>query len=508
MWALVGTLVAMLLGALASGRSWRVAGGIAFAGALATAGLSLRGIANGAGPWPGFAPPGGTPMLIVDAFSYFFMLLVGVFLVCIIGMAHLGRASMLPESQVRRRDPVEFLVLLVGSAFGMGLMVCSTNLLMILLAVETASLPSYALVGFRKQHRLAAEASMKYVLFGAVTSAVMIYGTSLLYGQFHTLDLGRIGRGMALQAASDSGLSLLATVSLVAFIVGVAFKISAVPFHFWCPDVFEGASIEVTTWLSVASKAAGLGLLLRVLSVLAAGLDSPSTLRTVTTTIAVMAAITCTVGNLSAFRQNNLKRLLAYSSIAHAGYMLMAAALTWRPPYGDGSVAHPAFSAVTFYLAVYLLMNLGAFGVVALVYWTTGKETIDGLRGLWRRSPLLTVMMVACLFSLVGLPPLGGFMAKWWLLAALFDDGLVWLVVVAVLNTLISLYYYARIAYAMCFVDDGQPAVKPAVSGQIVVTLCAVGLLLAGTLWANRLKVFSDGRSTNLYAMTQAEGTP
>jgi NADH-quinone oxidoreductase subunit N len=508
LWGLAGTIVAVLLGALVAGRNWRVSGLIALVGALVTAWLAVQGGNRLDGNWSGVAPPGGPAMLVMDQFSYFFILLLSIFLAAVTGLWFLGQNAGLPEPLARKKDAAEFFVLLLGSAFGMALMVCTTNLLMILLAVEAASLPSYVLAGFRKRHRVAAEASLKYILFGAVTSAVMIYGVSLLYGQYHTLDLVRIGRRISFQIAAGAGPTVLMSVSLFALLVGVAFKVSAVPFHFWCPDVFEGASIEVTTWLSVASKAAGLGLMLRIMSVLTATLNAPSALAWVAFAVAVMAAVTCTVGNLSAYWQTNLKRLLAFSSIAHAGYMLMAVAIIWRPTGSAGGLAHPAFSAVIAYLAVYMLMNLGAFGVVAMVYWATGKETLDAFSGLSRRSPFLAVVMAVCLFSLVGLPPLGGFMVKWYLLAALYEGGLIWLVLVAVFNTLLSLYYYARVAYAMFFQDDRHPAIRAAVQAKAVLGVCMVLIVLTGTLWAGALKYFADARSRGLYAVVRPAAAP
>ncbi len=502
LWALVGTIVAVLIAAIAVGRNWRVSGAIATLGAALTAYLAYRGFRDaGFTNWAGLAPDGAAPMLVADQFSYFFIGLLAVFAILVTGMWWFGQNAGLPEELTRKQDSAEFFVLFLGSAFGMSLMVSTTNLLMIILAVEMASLPSYAVTGFRKRHRLAAEASMKYVLFGAITSAIMIYGASLLYGQYHTLDLAAIGTAIA----DESGPTLLMGVSLFAFMVGIAFKISAVPFHFWCPDVFEGASIEITTWLSVASKAAGLGLMLRVITVLTCHIPTPDvTLQYVSQAVAVMAAITCTVGNLSAFRQTNMKRLLAYSSIAHAGYMLMAAAIIWRPEaIHAGDAAHPAFSALAFYVVIYVLMNFGAFGVVALVYWTTGKETIDAFSGLVRRSPLLALAMTICLFSLIGLPPMGGFLAKWWLLVALWEGKLVWLILVAVFNTLISLYYYVRVIKAMMLEDDGQPAIRTPLLGQAAVGACAILILLTGTLWAGGLKGFSDRRSQGLYAVVK-----
>lgn len=500
-WSIVATIVAVLVAALIVGRNWRVAGGVTLAGAIVTAWISFQGLAGVSGHWVGMAPDGAAPMLVVDQFSNFFILLLSIFLAAVTWLWFMGQDAGSPDTSTNRGDATEFFVLLVGSAFGMAMMVSTTNLLMIILAVEAASLPSYGLAGFRKKNRLAAEASLKYVLFGAVTSAIMIYGASLLYGHYHTLDLAVIGRKIQLE-----GPSVLMGVAMFAFMVGVAFKVSAVPFHFWCPDVFEGASIEVTTWLSVVSKAAGLGLMLRIIAVVTSELTSPESLQYVTMAIAIMAALTCTWGNFSAFRQTNMKRLLAFSSIAHAGYMLMAVAIIWKPEAGaEGALnpAHPAFSAIVAYITVYLLMNLGAFSCIAFVYWSTGSESIDAFNGMARRSPLLMIAMVVFLFSLVGLPPFGGFLAKWWLLTALWDAKLVWLIFVAVFNTVISLYYYARVGVAMVFRDDDQPALRAPLVGQAIVLACAAGILLTGTFWAGRLKEFSDARSRDLYAVTQ-----
>ncbi len=521
-WALVGTIVAILIGAIIAGRNWRVAGTIAMVGGLLTAGLCALGWKGLGTNWAGMAGgAGGVPMLVADQFSYFFIFLISIFLVLIAGMWFLGQDARLPEKLARKRDATEFYVLLVGSAFGMALMVSTTNLLMIIIAVEMTSLPSYALAGFRKKHRLATEASLKYILFGAVTSAIMIYGASLLYGQYHSLDIVVIGRAIVEQltiGTTEAGGAILnaptvlMSVSIVAFMIGAMFKVSAVPFHFWCPDVFEGASIEITTWLSVASKAAGLGLLLRVVAVLAAQLGdgAEQTLNWVRLAVAVMAALTCTLGNFSAYRQTNMKRLFAFSSIAHAGYMLMAVAIILPTGGAASGAAHPAFSAIVLYITVYLLMNLGVFGCIAMVYWATGREDIGAFNGLIRRSPVIAVMMVAFLFSLVGMPPLGGFIAKFWLLAALFDSGPIGilLVIVAVANTLFSLYYYARVAFAMCFSDDGQPAIRVPFLGQAAATVCALAILLIGTLWAGNIKTFSDERSSNLYAVTKQAEQP
>jgi NADH-quinone oxidoreductase subunit N len=249
LWSLAATIVVLLVAAIVAGRNWRISGAIATFGGVLTAWLCARNFAQPFS-WAGLTPKTQMPMLIADPFSNFFIFLISTFLVLITGMWFLGQSSDLPEHRAGRMDAVEFFVLFVGSAFGMALMVSTTNLLMIVLAVESASLPSYGLAGFRKKHRLAAEASLKYILFGAVTSATMIYGASLLYGSFHTLDLATISRQIA-ETTSPRCPALRHRV-----LVGVGFKVSAVPFHFWVPDVF-GRTIEVT-WLSV-TQAAGLG---------------------------------------------------------------------------------------------------------------------------------------------------------------------------------------------------------------------------------------------------------
>lgn len=509
--ALAGTIVAILLAAMIFGRSPSVSALVTIVGAAATAVVCfLRATHTAFGSWAGLAPDGSPPMLLMDNFAIAFITLLCLFLACVVGLWIVGTSSGSPDREAYSKDSPEFFTLLVGSAFGMALMVCTTNLLMIILAIEMASLPSYAIVGFRKRNRVAAEASLKYVLFGAVTSALMIYGVSLLYGFYGTLDAVTIGQKIAgyktAGTAMQTGTNLLMAVALLGLLAGIAFKISAVPFHFWCPDVFEGASIEVTTWLSVASKAAALGLLFRLVTSFVQPLEDTSVLVPMSTAIGIFAAVTCTWGNLAAFRQENLKRLLAYSSIAHAGYMLMAGAILWQ--YRPGvDPANPAFMALIAYIIVYLFMNLGAFGAVALVYWATGKETLDAFTGLGRRAPWVALSLTICLFSLVGLPPLGGFIAKFYLLWALYKGGLVWLIFVAVLNTLMSLYYYSRVAYQMYFRDDGQPAIATSPAGRVLIGAAAAIILLIGAPLAGGLKQQADRFAEHLYPVAIRAGS-
>src|SRR5256885_407394 len=305
------------------------------------------------------------PMLINDHYAVLWKLMLFIFVIGVILMWFSTTASMMHEG-----DGPEFFTLMIGATLGMSLMASTANLLMLFMAVEMASLPSYVLAGFRKTDRIGAEASLKYVLFGAATSAVMVYGLSMLYGLYGTLQIEELGRAMI-----GSQSSPLLAVAIFGLIVGIGFKVSAVPFHFWCPDVFEGASIDVSAFLSVASKGAALVLLLRVLMVLAASVGYHNvpgvSLTAIAIVIGILGSITATVGNTAAFVQTNIKRLLAYSSIAHAGYMLCALSLIVKndvSPTSGTEGATAAAQAILLYLAVYLFMNLGAFTVAGLIY--------------------------------------------------------------------------------------------------------------------------------------------
>ncbi|NOT00057.1 MAG: NADH-quinone oxidoreductase subunit N [Phycisphaerales bacterium] len=500
--ALVGTLAVLLTVPLVIGRSSIVAGRIAMVGVVATLLLAItvgrRAIDGGLS---GLAPPAAGGMLILDNLTVYFKAVLMLFLAGTIVLWFIISAD-------TEQHGTEFFVLLLGSALGMVLMTATLNLLMIVVAIELASLPSYAIVGFDKHNRKAAEASLKYAIFGAVSAAIMLYGVSLIYGLYHTLNMTEIAPRLVTHLASGHNVFTIG-IALVLVLGGIAFKIAAVPFHFWCPDAFEGARIEVTTWLSVSSKAAALLLLLRLVDALSGAAAAQGVVLNALTGLAwvigLMAAVTCTWGNFAAYRQDNVKRLLAYSSIAHAGYMLMAAAVFAHP--ASVRADHSPIAAVLVYLLVYAVMNLGAFTVVAVVAKATGSESLSAFNGLGRRSPWLGVAMVMCLVSLVGLPPFGGFIAKLWLLLALGSQGgtLCWLLIlVAVGNTLISLFFYFRIVRAMYLFDDRQPSFSAPVPGIALVNLCAVALLLLGVLFINRPKLIADRYARNLFAQRPA----
>jgi len=376
-------------------------------------------------------------------------------------------------------DGPEFFTLLLGATIGMCLMSSTTNLLLVVIAIEMSSLPSYVLAGFRKTDRIGAEASLKYVLFGAATSSVMIYGMSMLYGLFGTLSVPGIAQQIA---AGHGATSPLLALGILGLIVGIGFKLSAVPLHFWCPDVFEGAGTDVAAFLSVASKGAAMVLLLRLLGSFSAALQSMPTppLPAIAVVIGVIGAITATVGNTAAFVQNNVKRLLAYSSIAHAGYMICGLSLLYSHNRESNALASDVAQAILLYLAVYLFMNLGAFTVVGLLERQAGGVTLDHFAALGRRSPYLAVCMAACLFSLVGLPPFGGFVAKLNLMYVLGGNGGWWWTLVAVigLNTIFSLYYYARVVKVMYLTPSERPNFAVSSVGLGIAAMCAIALLL------------------------------
>jgi NADH-quinone oxidoreductase subunit N len=400
-------------------------------------------------------------MLIYDRMSLYLRILLYSLLTLTI---LLTRLTGVPD----RDDSGDFYVLLLGATLGMSLMGLSSHLLMVFLAIEMASLPSYALAGFTKGRRLSSEAALKYVVYGSGSAGVMLYGISLIAGRFGTGYLPDVAAGYALafqQASQEGGVDAVLLFGSLCILGGIAFKLALVPFHFWCPDVFEGASAEVAGFLSVGSKVAALFLLTRLLlliggyDVIVRGkellADVPWTAlhRSLLLCLVPMAALTTTFGNLAAYPQLNLKRLLAYSTIAHAGYMLMALCTLTRA----------GVEVMIFYTAGYLFMNLGAFAVVAVLHQQTGSEDLRDYRGLARRSPTMVIALCFFLLSLLGIPPLIGFVAKFRVFAVLWEQSqqytqqgealagqlLFILLIVGALNTVVSAYYYLKIMKVM-----------------------------------------------------------
>ena len=341
----------------------------------------------------------------------------------------------------------EYYALLLAVTFGMFLMASSTNLLMIFISLETVSLTSYILAGFLTHSPRSSEAAFKYITYGAVASGTMLFGLSLIFGMVGSGDLATIGQELPVILANGNVTALGVLIAITFILAGIGYKIASVPFHMWSPDVYEGAPIPITAFLSVASKAAGFALFLRFFYT---GFGNTAIMQAIDwgLLLAIVSALTMTVGNLAALPQRNVKRLLAYSSIAHGGYLLMAAVLLTT---GNSALVDKGIGAIIFYLVIYFFMNLGAFYVVVLIANESGSEMIDGYRGLSSRAPLVAAAMMIFLFSLTGIPPFAGFFGKWVLFAAVLEGKLYWLAFVGLINSVISLYYYARIIKAMYF---------------------------------------------------------
>jgi NADH-quinone oxidoreductase subunit N len=404
------------------------------------------------------ATPIFTGLLMFDQFATFFRMFLSLFLILTITLTVL---SGIPD----REDAPDFYTLLLGATLGMMIMAAANHLLMLFLGVEMASVPSYAMVGFLKGRKQSSEAALKYVVYGAGAAGVMLYGISLLAGLTGTGSMPEMAQRLSLIVGQSSGMGdpTVRTIVLAGMmvLVGLAFKLSVFPFHFWCPDAFEGASAEVAGFLSVASKAGAFALLVRF--GLSFGSDSAAVSEIAFVLgigLAVLSAVTATFGNLSAYAQTNLKRLFAYSTIAHAGYMLMAVAALLVIKFGkqtglETSVeSQRCLEGLIYYLFVYLFMNLGAFGIVALIRNQIYSEELEDFNGLATQCPVLCFAMALCIFSLIGLPPMGGFYAKLVIFASVLKataaHWVMWFVLGAgVLNTVIGLFYYVRILKAM-----------------------------------------------------------
>jgi NADH-quinone oxidoreductase subunit N len=364
---------------------------------------------------------------------------------------------------------------MLASTIGMCLMASAGNLVMLYLAIETTSIPMYVLAGFMTRDQRSTEAGFKYLLFGAFASAVMLYGFSLLYGFAGTTSIYDIATG--LRAGTVPGPNVIATLLLI--LVGFAFKISAVPFHFWAPDVYEGAPTPVAGFLSTASKAAGFAALVRIF--LVAFPTAAIEWGAVATTLAVASM---TFGNFLALAQKNLKRMLAYSSIAHAGYILIGiSSIAVSAPGSEN--AQLGVSSVVFYLIAYLVTNLAAFGSIAVFERVTGSDDIAAFNGMSRRSPGLALIMLVAFLSLSGMPPLAGFVAKFFVFAAAVKANLVWLAVVGALNSIVGLYYYMTVLkYIYLYLPSEETPIVMTKSFTVALVILSLVVVLVGTAFA------------------------
>ena len=401
---------------------------------------------------PGFAAFGGA--LTLDGFSLFFnwILAVATLIVSIVSYRYLDSAG---------ENHTEYYSLLLFAQCGMFFLVSGTELVTLFIGLELMALSFYIMVGFLRSEKRSNEAAMKYLLLGAFSSGFLAYGFSVMYGLAGSTKLADISTAISQRPAWDPVVFL----ALATTAVGLLFKISAVPFHMWAPDAYEGAPTTVTAYLSVASKAASIAFLLRIFQ------GPLATVRNVwEPLLAVVAVATMTVGNLAAINQNNLKRLLAYSSISHAGYMLL------------GLIAGNAtgIKGISVYVLVYTFMNLGAFLViVALRRENIIGEDIDDIAGLVHKSPGYAVLMLIFLLSLAGIPPTAGFLGKYYIFLALIETKHYTLAVIATLYVAVAIYYYFRIVRSMFTREQTAPAGLAMTVG-LRIALAASGLLTLG----------------------------
>ena len=378
---------------------------------------------------------------------------------------------------VRRDGFAEYVEMALALCLGMFVMASAVNLLSMFLAFEMVSMTSYILTGHLKEDMKSSEAALKYVIYSGASSATMIYGMSLLYGLTGSLRAQEIAQKLV---GGESSLAMAVAVLFV--LAGLGYKIASVPFHFWCPDAYEGAPTPIAAFLSVGPKAAGMALLSRFLyeAMALPGAEfqtwQPVGLADWQIVIAIISAATMTLGNLAAMWQNNMKRLLAYSSIAHAGYILMGVAM----------ISAMGLRAMLFYLAVYLFMNLGAFYVVIALAGKIRSDELEDYSGLGSRAPFVAVAMAIFLFALAGIPPTAGFVGKFYLFWAVLEQhDLIWLAVVAALNTVVALFYYARILRQMFLVSAAEGVTDVAISPlhKGILLLLLVPTLFFGVYW-------------------------
>jgi NADH-quinone oxidoreductase subunit N len=387
------------------------------------------------------------------SFKMFFIFGAAITAMFMMDIEHVGRRA-------------EAYLLLVSATIGMSLMASAADLVMLYLAIETTSIPLYVLAGFLKDDDRSTEAGFKYLLFGALTSAILLYGFSLLYGftgKTNLYDLSNL----------FTSFNPLALGVLVLVLIGLAFKVSLVPFHFWAPDVYEGAPTPVAGFLSTASKAAGFVVVLRFFVIVFPGISINWTM-----ILAVLATLTMTVGNFLALAQKNIKRMLAYSSIAHAGYAMI----------GVVAFSKLGVTGTAFYMIAYILTNLAAFGAVAVVGRVTGSDDLKAYNGLQRRAPGLALVMLVAFLSLAGMPPFGGFVAKVFVFNAAIEQGWIWLAVVGVINSIIGVYYYLTVLkyvylYRMDGEDEENHPIKLTRPYAIALTVLSLSILVIGVFF-------------------------
>ncbi|HEY3816183.1 MAG TPA: NADH-quinone oxidoreductase subunit N [Polyangiaceae bacterium] len=455
----VAALLLMLVEALSTRRGGMALGTaiVLFAGAACAAGVWMVGVEN-VGDVSALAP-----WLVFDRLTIFFDIVL-----CLGGgLAALLAGGYMPEHNLERG---EFYALILFATFGAMVLAASGDALTLFLGLETMSIGAYAMTAFRRASPRSAEGALKYFLLGSFAAAILIYGFALLYGATGHTDLAGIGAAVHTSAAHNP----LLVVGAVLVLVGIFFKVSAVPFHAWTPDAYEGAPTPATTFMAVAVKAGAFAMLLRVLGSSFSDKQWTSWASGWPPVMATLAALTMTVANLIAGRQESVKRMLAYSSIAHAGYILLGVTAAMRDPAQAGA-------SVLYYLLAYTVSTAGAFGTLILC-GSRGREAVsyEDLSGLGKRHPAVALSFALFLLSLAGIPPTAGFFGKWYLFKAAIDAGLYWLAVIALVNSVIAAYYYLRVLVYMYMREPaaGAPVAVPMRSGYVTAALVLSAILV------------------------------
>jgi NADH-quinone oxidoreductase subunit N len=439
---------------------------------VSMAGLIVAGVFS-VMMWGGNNPSFFNNMMAADNFSIFFhiIFLGSAFLVILASTDYAGKFE---------RFQGEYYALILISVLGMMLMASAIDLVSLYVALELTSISLYILVGFLKDKK-STESALKYLLLGAIASAVLLYGMTMVFGVTGQTQLIAVVQSITAQAAGSNP-ALLAGISLL--IAGFSFKIAAAPFQMWVPDVYEGAPTPITAYLSVGSKAAGFAIILRIfLTSLSAHVV---TAHDWGNTFAALAVISMIIGNVVAIPQTNIKRMLGYSSIAQAGYIMVGLAaagvftgLESSMPFGEMG----AQKGVLFFLASYAFTNLGAFIAVITITNKLNSDQIADFAGLGKRAPLLALALTLCLISLIGIPPAAGFMAKFYIFSQAVSNGLLWLVIIAVINSVISAYYYLRVVKVMWFNEaPSMEKVPSSIAPKAALVICCLGVLLLGII--------------------------
>jgi NADH-quinone oxidoreductase subunit N len=415
-------------------------------------------------------------MLAADNFAVFFQVLF-------LGSAFLVILASTDYAVKFERFQGEYYALILISVLGMMLMASAIDLISLFMALELASIPLYILAGFLKDNK-GTESALKYLLLGAIASAVLLYGMTLVFGVTGQTQLIAIVQSITAQAAGSPAHSPALFMGIALLIAGFSFKIAAAPFQMWVPDVYEGAPTPITAFLSVGSKAAGFAIILRIF--LTCFSAHVVTAHDWGYTFAALAALSMIIGNVAAIPQTNIKRMLGYSSIAQAGYIMVglaaAGVFTGLESSHIGGVMM-AQKGVLFFLVSYTLTNLGAFIAVITITGKLGSDRIADFAGLGKRAPLLALALTLCLISLIGIPPAAGFMAKFYIFSQAVSNGLLWLVIIAVINSVISAYYYLRVVKVMWFGEAASMEKVPSsIAPKAALVICCLGVLLLGII--------------------------